>query len=36
MGVIDEEAGISDELEILSPLTKQGRLLPCFLGGFWT
>jgi hypothetical protein len=36
MVVTDEEAEIEDELEILSPLAKQGRFVALFHGGIWT
>jgi hypothetical protein len=34
--VIDEEARIENELEILSPLAKQGRFVALVLKGIWT
>jgi len=36
MVVTDKEVGIEDELEILSPIAKQGRFVALFSGGIWT
>ena len=36
MAVTDEEARIEDELEILSPLAKQGRFVVLVPEGIWT
>jgi hypothetical protein len=36
IAVIDEEAEIEEELEILSPLAKQGRFVALFNGEIWT